>query len=68
MKSGRTTINFTFLNNILFGDLVVISLTSTLQTGRNISSIFHLNIISASMEILQLLFGESGVILFVISS
>jgi len=48
----------------LFGDLVIISLTSTSEVGRNISSVFSLTIISASMEIFQGLIGDSEIILF----
>ena len=43
----------------LFRDLVIISLVSTSEAGRNILSIFPLNIISASMEE----FGVSEMIL-----
>ena len=39
-------------------------LTSTTEVGRNISSLFSLNIISTSMTILEVLFGELEMILF----
>jgi len=42
----------------LFGDLVIISLTLMSEAGRNISSIFRLNITYSSMEILHVLFGN----------
>jgi len=48
----------------LFAELVIISLTSTSEDGRNISSIFPLNIISASTEIVHVLFAEWEISLF----
>ena len=48
----------------LFGDLVMISLTSASEVGRNIANMFPLNIVSVSMEILHILFGQSEMILF----
>ena len=52
------------MSHDLFGDLIVISLISTSEVGRNISSIFPLNKITASMDILQVVFGVSEMILF----
>ena len=70
--SGRTRSTYFFETQVgsgskshdLFGGLVIISLISTSEAGRNISSIFPLNIISAFVQILQVLLGESEMILF----
>jgi len=42
----------------------MISLASISEASQNISSIFPLSIISASMEVLKVVFGESEMILF----
>jgi len=48
----------------LFADLVIFSLTAISEADRNISSIFQINIISESMDILRVSFRESELILF----
>jgi len=42
----------------LFGDLIIISLTSTSEVGWSISSIFPLSIIYSSMEIFQVVWND----------
>ncbi|KAK2141868.1 hypothetical protein LSH36_1027g00082 [Paralvinella palmiformis] len=47
--------------DISFGDLAICSLTSKAEVRRNVSSNLALNVISAFMAILRMLFGESEV-------
>ena len=42
----------------LFGDLVIFYITLTSEASRNILSIFSLNLISAFVQLLQVLFQE----------
>ena len=46
----------------LFGDLVIIFLTAASEAGRNTSITFRLSVITTSIEILHVLFGESEMI------
>ena len=53
-------------SHVLFGDSLIIYMTSTSEASQNISRIFPLNIISVFMEILQVLIGGLEMISFLI--